>query len=58
MAPRRPRKSFVFNTTGRPFVFDAAGHSITPGQTREADPEDPLTQLYLAKGYLIVKEGK
>lgn len=57
MAPRRPRKFYVFNATGYPFAFNSAGQLIFPGATREADPEDPVTQLYLGKGYLIQQEG-
>lgn len=57
MATRRPRQTVVFNTTGFSFAFNTAGQLIAPGQERPADPADPVTQLYLDKGYLIIKEG-
>lgn len=57
MAPRRSRKTVVFNTTASPLAFNAAGQLIFPGTSRAADPEDPITASYLAKGDLIIKEG-
>lgn len=57
MASRRPRQPVVFNATGFAFVFNAAGQRIEPGESRQASPDDPVTQLYISKGYLIVQEG-
>lgn len=57
MASRRSRQLTVFNGAGHPFVFNASGQQIAPGETRPADPDDPITQLYISKGYLILQEG-
>lgn len=52
----RPRTITVLNTTGTPRVLNKAGAFIFPGQTRDADPNDPFTQELLDKGYIITKE--
>lgn len=57
MAEKRTRKITVFNTTGVPRTLNRTGAFIFPGETREADPDDPFTQALLNKGYLITTEG-